>query len=71
MTKDLYTYRIEDLAIGIVKASSEDEAKRKVRDAYSKHSDCFDPYYDEIEIWKLDEDSWFSDNPDVLEVFDI
>ena len=43
MTKDLYTYKIEDLAIGIVKASSEDEAKRKVRDAYSKHSDCFDP----------------------------
>lgn len=71
MTKDLYTYKIEDLAIGIVKANSEEEAKRKVYEAYSKHNDCFDTYNDEIEIWKLDEDSWFSDSPDVLEVLDI
>ena len=70
-TKDLYGYQIEDLAMGIVKANSEEEARRKVYEAYTKHNDCFDPYNDDVAIWKIDEDSWFSDSPDVLEVSEV
>lgn len=69
--KDLYGYQIENLAIGIVKASNEEEARRKVYEAYSKHNDCFDTYNDDVAIWKIDNDSWFSDNPDVLEVSEV
>lgn len=69
--KDLYGYQIDDLAIGVVKASSEEEARRKVYEAYTKHNDCFKPYNDDIKIWKVDNDSWFADNPDVLEVSEV
>lgn len=69
--KDLYGYQIEDLAIGIVKANNEEEARRKVYEAYSKHNDCFDPYNDDVAIWKIDDDSWFGDSPDVLEVSEV
>lgn len=69
--KDLYGYQIDDLAIGVVKASSEEEARRKVYEAYTKHNDCFNPYNDDIKIWKVDNDSWFADNPDVLEVSEV
>lgn len=70
-TKDLYGYQIEDLAMGVVKANNEEEARRKVYEAYIKHNDCFDPYNDDVAIWKIDEDSWFSDSPDVLEVSEV
>lgn len=69
--KDLYGYQIEDLAIGVVKASGEEEARRKVYEAYTKHNDCFDPNNDDVVIWKIDKDSWFEDSPDVLEVSEI
>lgn len=37
--------------------------------AYLKHNDCFDLERDVVEIEKIAEnDSWFSDNPDVVEV---
>ena len=52
---NLYAYRIEELAVGIVKAES--------------HNDCFDSERDFIELKEIAEnDSWFSDNPDVVEV---
>ena len=37
--------------------------------AYLKHNDCFDLERDVVEIKEIEEnDSWFSDNPDVVEV---
>jgi hypothetical protein len=65
----LYVYRIEELAVGIVKAKSYEDAREKVKAAYFKHNDCFDSERDVVEIEKIVENnSWFSDNPDVVEV---
>lgn len=69
--KNLYCYEIKDLAMGIVKANSKEEAKKKVYNAYSEHDEYFDPVNDNIEIFEIEEDSWFSDNPDVLEIKEI
>ncbi len=69
--KGLYGYQIEDLAIGIVKANCEKEARRKVYEAYTKHNYCFDTWNDDVAIWKIDKDSWFKDNPDVLEISEV
>lgn len=69
---NLYAYRIEELAVGIVKAESYEGAREKVKAAYLKHNDCFDSERDFIELKEIAEnDSWFSDNPDVIEVDDL
>ena len=66
---NLYAYRIEELAVGIVRAESHEEAREKVKAAYLKHNDCYDPERDVIEIKEIaEDDSWFSDNPDVVEI---
>ena len=66
---NLYAYRIEELAIGIVKAKSYENAREKVKMAYLKHNDCYDPERDVVELKEIAEnDSWFSDNSDVVEV---
>ena len=66
---NLYVYRIEELAIGIVKAKSYDDAREKVKAAYLKHNNCFDPERDFIDLQKIVKDySWFSDHPDVAEI---
>lgn len=66
---NLYTYRIEELAVGIVKAESYEDAREKVKTAYLMHNDCFDSERDFIELKEIaEDDSWFSDNPDVVEV---
>ena len=66
---NLYAYRIEELAVGIVKAESYEDAREKVKAAYLKHNDCYDPERDFIDLKEISEnDSWFSDNPDVVEV---
>ena len=65
----LYAYRIEELAVGIVKADSSEDARAKVKAAYLKHNNEYDPERDFIELKEIvDGDSWFSDNPDVVEV---
>lgn len=66
---NLYAYRIEELAVGIVKAESYEDAREKVKAAYLKHNDCFDLERDVVEIKEIEEnDSWFSDHPDVAEI---
>lgn len=70
--EELYAYRIEHLAIGIVKATSYDDAREKVKAAYLKHSNEYNPEYDFIELKEIAEnDTWFSDNPDVIEIDDL
>lgn len=68
--KRLYGYSVKDLATAIVIADSVEEAREKVKTAYNAHSNEFNAKTDWIEIWKLDENSWFEDHPDVLEVLD-
>lgn len=69
---NLYAYRIDELAIGMVKAESYEDAREKVKTAYLKHNDCFNSERDFIELKKIVEnDSWFSDNPDVIEIDDL
>lgn len=66
---NLYAYRIKELAVGIVKAESYEDARKKVKAAYLKHNNCYDPERDFIEIKEIAEnDSWFSDNSDVIEI---
>lgn len=69
---NLYAYRIDELAVGMVKAESYEDAREKVKAAYLKHNDCFDSERDFIELGKIMEnDSWFSDHPDVIEIDDL
>lgn len=69
---NLYAYRIDELAVGMVKAESYKDAREKVKAAYLKHNDHFDSEIDFIELKKIVEnDSWFSDNPNVIEVDDL
>lgn len=66
---DLYVYRIEQLAVGIVKAKSGKDAREKVEAAYLKHNDCYDPERDIIEVKEISKnDSWFSGHHDVVEI---
>ena len=68
--KRLYGYSVQDLATGIVFANSTEEAREKVKAAYKAHCNEFNPETDWVEVWKMDENSWFEDHPDVLEVLD-
>lgn len=52
---------------GIVKAESYEEAERKVREAYTKHSN--DPFTEKIEIYKIYQKP-YDDVPDVLELYE-
>ena len=52
---------------GIVIADSEEEARRKVADAYLKHGYSESELTD-LQVWKITE-AWFEDAPDVLEVW--
>lgn len=68
---NLYAYRIEESIVGMVKAESESEAREKVKAAYLAHGFC-DSETDIIELKKIAEnDSWFSDHPDVIEIDDL
>ena len=68
----LYGYKIEHLAIGIVKAKSYDDAEEKVKAAYLKHSNEYNPECDYIKLKEISvNDTWFSDNPDVIEIDDL
>ena len=69
---NLYAYRIDELAVGIVKAESYEDAREKVKTVYLKHNNEYDPERDFVELKKISEnDSWFSDNPDVIEIDDL
>ena len=52
---------------GIVIADNEEEARRKVTDAYLKHG-YSESELEELQVWKVT-DGFFNDSPDVLEVW--
>ena len=57
-----------DGAKGIVIAESEDEAKRKVNEAYRKHASGYCSFIEVYVKPVMGSGSWFSDSPDVVEV---
>lgn len=65
---DYWLYYLEDGGVGIVKADSSDEAERKVREAYAKHSGNNGEFTEQIGIYEFDGSNWFEDSPDVFEV---
>lgn len=70
-TNKLYGYNIGDYdgGKGIVLAESEEEAKNKVKEAYSKHGYEMSELND-IEVWKIQcqSNNFFDDAPEVLEI---
>lgn len=69
---DIYIYEILGESWGIVIASSKEDAEQKVREAYKKHDTNYDETRPIIIMDKkeyTENNSWFKDSPDVLEVF--
>lgn len=62
-----YYYDLEDGGAGIVMANGWNEAKRKVKEAYTKHSS--DPFTENIMIYPINQKP-FDDAPDVLEIYE-
>lgn len=64
---DYWYYVLEEGGAGIVRAESSEEAERKVREAYTKHSD--NPFTEEIKIYEIYQKP-YDDAPDVLEIYE-
>ena len=63
-----WIYVLDNDTYGVVKANTEDEAKQKVKEAYTKHGGYESEITEDmIEIENMD-NHWFSDSPDVIEV---
>lgn len=59
-------YVLEEGGAGIVRANSSEEAERKVREAYTKHSGN-DPFTENIGIYEIYQKP-YDNAPDVLEI---
>lgn len=55
--------------MGVVRAENKEEAEQKVREAYKKHNTSFDEYRPIFIKAYNEENNWFADSPDVLEVY--
>lgn len=67
--KNIWIYEVHDQCYGIVKANNRKEAEEKVREAYRKHDTGWWDASRTVIIKSIHEDNnWFSDCPDVLEV---
>ena len=62
-----FCYVIEDGGMGIVKADNPEDAERKVRDGYTKHSSLSKST--EISIYDIYQTP-FDDAPDVIEIYE-
>lgn len=67
--ENLWLYEVLCEAWGVVKAENKEEAEQKVREAYKKHDTSFDEYTPIFIKAYNEENNWFSDSPDVLEVY--
>lgn len=67
--ENIWLYEILGDAWGIVIAKDKREAHEKVREAYLKHDTSFNKYTPiEIKTYN-EENNWFEDSPDILEVY--
>lgn len=69
-TGRLYGYSLDysGEGVGIVLADNEEDAKATVIQAYTKHGYPRDSFTD-LEVWKLDKNCFFSDSPNILEIY--
>lgn len=69
---NLFVYVIDSDIYGIVSATDEEEAAKKVMNAYIDHGGTeFDPECVNIKIIPFEENSRFEDHPDVTELPEI
>lgn len=68
--ENVWVYTIENQARGIVIANSQEEATKKVIEAYEKHHDNIDENDVEVQIY-YETWGWFEDAPDVLETYEL
>lgn len=68
--KNGYGYSIDHsgTGVGIVLAENEKDARAKIIKSYMKHGYIEDSFVD-LEIWKLDNNCFFADSPDILEIY--
>lgn len=68
--ENIWLYEVWDESWGIVKANSRKEAEEKVREAYRKHDTSWWDESRTVIIKSIyEDDRWFPDCPDVLEVY--
>ena len=68
--ENIWIYEVCGQSCGIVKANCREEAEEKVRSAYSKHDTGWHDQFRTVIIKSIyEDDRWFSDCPDVLEVY--
>lgn len=67
--QNIWVYTIINQSRGIVIASSKEETIKKIIEAYGKHHDNISESDIEVQIY-YETYGWFSDVPDVLEVYD-
>ena len=68
--ENIWIYEVWGESWGIVKANNKKEAEEKVRKAYRKHDTGWWDVSRVVVIKSIYEDNnWFSDCPDVLEVY--
>lgn len=69
---NLFIYVIDSDVCGIVSATDEKEATKKVMSSYIDHGGSeFNPECTDIQIIPFDENSKFEDHPDVIELPEI
>ena len=66
---NVWLYEVLGESWGVVKATTREEAERKVRDAYKKHDTCYNEDTSVIIKSKDEDNTWFTDCPDVIEVY--
>ena len=68
--ENIWIYEVWGESWGIVKANSRKEAEEKVREAYRKHDTGWWDESRTVIIKSIyEDDRWFPDCPDVLEVY--
>ena len=67
--ENIWLYEIFGESWGVVKAKNKEEAEYKVKEAYRKHDTSFNEHTPIIIKSYNEENNWFPDSPDVLEVY--
>lgn len=67
--ENIWLYEILGESWGVVIAENKQAAEEKVREAYKKHDSSYNENSLVIIKSKDEDNNWFSDSPDVLEVF--
>lgn len=67
--ENIWLYEVLGESWGIVIAANKKAAEEKVKSAYKKHDSLYNANTPIIIKSKDEDNNWFADSPDVLEVF--